>query len=115
MEKSSIDVIKKHVDIKLIFEGPSDWSIREYINVIREYLMERLPIILNNTLESLGLEASIREDLDGCKILSKPGCEKYLVVEIYESSSNSVCCYILYRENIGDNTYEFILEDIVLP
>ncbi len=109
----SENTLKKVLNIKLYFEGPSDWSIREYIEVIDEYLMERLPVILNNVLEPYGLEASILKDEEACRVLGEHECSSRIVVAIYDGEGGHVLFYVVYRRVVGDNTFEFQLEKLI--
>ena len=109
--------LKRILDIKVYFEGPSDWTTREYIDIIDNYLMERLPVMLNNALEAYGYEASVLEDKTLCDIVEeeRPGCEYTLVVAVYSAGSSKPVYYAIYRYRKGDNTYEFFLEEILEP
>ncbi len=103
----------KIIYLKLSFEAPSDWTTREYIGIIDEYLMERLPIILNNALEPYGLEAAVMEGMTECDLGLSPCSSDTLVVNIYESGSNKPLFRAVYYRRIGENTYEFFLKRIV--
>ncbi len=107
-----IEDLVKLLGIKLVFEGPSNWAIREYISVIDEYLIERLPVILNNLLEPYGLEPSILEKNEACESINKCS-DEYIVVGIYDSSYTKPLFYVIYRRRIGDNTYEFSFHEII--
>lgn len=114
MSTEDISVIKKILKISVLFEGPSDWSIREYIGIIDEYLMERLAIIINNVLTPYGFEASVREDLNECMIVGEsPGCRDTIVVELYSPGSSHPVYYAIYHRRVGDNTYEFYLKKVL--
>lgn len=106
--------LKRALAIRVYFEGSSDWTTREYIDIIDEYLMERLPVMINNVLEPYGAEASILEDKTACDILGDyPGCENTIVVEIYTTGSTSPSYFAIYYRRKGDNTYEFYLEKVL--
>ena len=111
-EKSKL---KRVLDIRVYFEGPSDGTTREYIDIIDSYLMERLPVMINNALGTYGYEASVLEDKTLCDIVGeeKPGCKHTLVIAIYTAGSSKPVFYAVYRYRKGDNTYEFFLEDIL--
>ncbi len=106
--------IKKLLGIKLLFEGPSDWTTREYIELIDEYFMERLPVMLNNVLEPYGLEASIIEDRNECSLGIEPCDENTFIVEIYMRGSNKPLYHVVYRRRIGENTYEFYMKRFLI-
>jgi hypothetical protein len=114
---SSIDAgfLRKLLNIKLYFEAPSDWSVREFIEIIDDYFMERLPVILNNLLGAYGLEASILEEEYACKALKLDSCKDLLVVAIYGTESNKALFYALYTYRVGDNTFEFQFQNLVNP
>ncbi len=108
-----IDRLEKILNIKLYFEGPSDWSVRELINIINEYLLERLPVILNNVLEPYGVEASLLNMEDACKVLGNIECKDKIVISLHDTSTERVLAYAVYRYKLGDNTFEFQLEKLV--
>ena len=107
--------LRRILNIKVYFEGPSDWTTRECIDIIDNYLMERLPIMLNNVLEAYGYEASVLEGKTLCDIIEeeRPGCGHTLVVAIYPLGSSKPVYYAIYRYKKGYNTYEFFLEEIL--
>lgn len=105
--------LRKIVNIKLFFEGPSDWSVREFINIINEYLFERLPIILNNVLEPYGIEASLLDEEKTCRILGSDMCKDRVVVSLHDVDTERVIAYVVYKYRAGDNTFEFLLEKLV--
>ncbi|ABN70275.1 hypothetical protein Smar_1180 [Staphylothermus marinus F1] len=107
-------IIKRALSIKLYFEGPSDWTTRELIDIVDEYFMERLPVMINNALEPYGMEASILEDKTACEILGEtPSCKNTLVIALYVAGTSKPAYYAIYRYRKGDNTYEFFLENLV--
>ncbi len=109
-----LEMIKRIASIKLYFEGPSSWATRELIDIIDEYFMERLPILINNALEPYGIEASILQDKNACDVLGeKPSCKDTLVIALYTVGTNKPAYYIIYHYRKGDNTYEFYMENIV--
>ena len=107
-----LDQIRKILDIRLYFEGPSDWSVREFIEIINDYFFERLPIILNNVLEPYNMEASVLSEDEACRIL-KDNCQHRIVVAIYRLTDNKLVLYVIYWYRIGDNTFEFQLEKVI--
>ena len=114
MSSNDTSSLKKILHISVLFEGPSDWTTREYIEIIDEYLMERLAIMLNNVLSPYGFEASVRDDMSECDIVGEtPGCKDTVVVELYSPGSSHPTYYVIYRRRIGDNTYEFYLKNVL--
>jgi len=106
-----VDGLKKLLSIRLFFEGPISWSVREYIEFIDDYLMERLPIILNDLLEPYGLEASILDQDDACRVVKD--CSDATVIGVYSRESGSRVAYAVFRHRVGDNTLSFYLERVM--
>jgi len=105
--------LKRILTLHLLVEGGSGWAFRELIDLVRELLEERLPIILNSVLEPLGLEASVLRDY-GCKLYpTDPGCKDLVVVGIYGESSERPVLYAIYSSTSGENIFEFKLIKIV--
>ncbi len=102
--------IRRLLDIRLSFEAPSDWTTREYIELLDEYLMERLPVLLNNVLEPYGFEASVIEDRSECTLGIKPCDENTFIVEVYMKGSRKPSYLAVYRRKVGENTYEFYMK-----
>ncbi len=114
MSSEDINTLKKILKISVSFEGPSDWTTREYIEIIDEYLMERLAIMINNVLTPYGFEAAIRENANECTIVGEtPGCKDTIVVELYSPGSSHPAYYAVYYRRAGDNTYEFYLKNVL--
>ncbi len=114
MPPEDIGTLKKILNISVSFEGPSDWTTREYIKIIDEYLMERLAVMINNVLTPYGFEASIREDINECTLAGEtPGCRDTVIVELYSPGSSHPTYYAIYHRRLGDNTYEFYLKNIL--
>ncbi len=114
MSSDEIGRLEKILKINVSFEGPSDWTTREYIGIIDEYLMERLAVMINNVLTPYGFEASIRDDINECTIVGEsPGCRNTIIVELYSPGSSRPAYYAIYYRRIGDNTYEFFLKKVL--
>lgn len=108
-----LPTLKRALSIRLIFEGVSGWATRELIEVLEDYLMERLPLILNNSLDPHGLEASILDE-DPCQIVPDESiCKSSVAVAIYEHGGSKPLFYAIYLWKKGDNTFEFSLDRIV--
>jgi hypothetical protein len=108
-----LSTLKRALSIRLIFEGVSGWATRELIEVIEDYLMERLPLILNNSLEPHGYEASVL-DIDPCTILPDESvCRESIAVAVYEHGGSKPLFYAIYQWRKGDNTFVFELARIV--
>jgi hypothetical protein len=108
-----LSTLKRALSIRLIFEGVSGWATRELIEVIEDYLMERLPLILNNSLEPHGYEASVL-DIDPCTILPDESvCGESIAVAVYEHGGSKPLFYAIYQWRKGDNTFVFELARIV--
>ena len=105
--------IKKIIGLRLYFEAPSDWTTREYIEIIDEYLMERLPVMINNSLEPYGLEASIMEGIDECSLGISPCSKDTIVAEIYPAGSSKPLFRVIFYRKIGENTYEFTIKRVL--
>jgi hypothetical protein len=105
----SIDTksLKRVLSMRILVEGGSSWAFRELIDLVKEIMEERLPLILNSVLEPLGLDSSILRD-EGCKIYpSDPYCRDLIVAGIYSQSSEKPVLYAVYRVIRGENTFEF--------
>jgi hypothetical protein len=109
-QDESIEHVRRAINIRLYFEGISDWTTREYIEIIDDYLMERLPVMLNNALEPYGLEASVLENTSECTLGYSPCEENTLIVKIYPKGSHKPLFIAVYRRRVGENTYEFSLK-----
>ncbi|MET1159926.1 MAG: hypothetical protein ABWW65_03105 [Thermoprotei archaeon] len=115
MGETSHSSIAKLLNIKLYFEGPSDWSTREFIEILNEYLFERLPVMINNVLEPYGLEAYVVVGEDVCRIISINNCRDYVAVVVQDPSSDKAVLYAIYYYRVGDNTLEFQLKETLVP
>jgi len=107
------EYLKKILYMKLYFEGPSDWSIREYIEVIDDYLLERLPVIANSVLEPHGLEAYMLSEDEACRVLGENECKDKVVIAIQDPGTERTLFYAVYIHKTGSNTFEFQLKDVV--
>lgn len=104
----SIDpgVLKRLIHLKILIEGSSSWAFRELLDYVIEILEERLPLILNEAVESYGLEASILKR-DSCEIFPEEKlCSNIVVVGIYEKDSEKPLIYAGYLILRGENTLE---------
>jgi len=104
--------IRGLLNVKLYFEGPSSHYTREMIEIIDEYVLERLPVLLNDVLEPYGLEASLLSGDKACEVL-RGECRDKIVFAIYSSESENPVLYAVYRYRAGDNTLELQLESIL--
>jgi len=108
-----IESLRRILSIKLLFEGGSSWVTREFIEILEDYLMERLPLMINSFLEPYGLEASILGG-DACRLFpGEASCKQLVVVGLYPADSEEPAAYALYRLIKGENTFEFHLYKIV--
>ncbi len=103
--------IRSIAGINIAVELPSGWVSRELISIIDEYVVERLPLILNESLGALGLEASVRLDENECSLGVEPCEEDTFVVDIY--SGDDIVYRAVYARKIGDNTYYLFLKRIL--
>lgn len=111
----SIDprVLKRLLDFKLIIEGPSSWVFRELVDIVMDFFEERFALILNESLESYSLEASVLEK-NACELVpSDPSCSNLVVVGIYEKESQTPLVYALYYVYRGENTLEIRIHRII--
>ncbi|WP_232216781.1 hypothetical protein [Desulfurococcus amylolyticus] len=110
---TDLDTLRRILSMRLVFEGGSGWVSRELIDVLEDYLMERLPVMINDLVEPLGLEASILSD-SGCNIFpEEEACNQLVIAELYASEADKPLVYVLYRLIKGENTFEFYLYKIV--
>ncbi|MEM1627716.1 MAG: hypothetical protein QXP02_04830 [Desulfurococcaceae archaeon] len=108
-----ISVLRRLLNIRIMVEGGSGWAYREFMDLLLDMLKERLSIMLSETLEPYGLEASFLENR-GCELFpNERFCEELLVIGIYEQKSDEPVLYALYRAHRGENTLEFKLEKLI--
>lgn len=111
----SIDprVLRRLLNFKLVMEGPSSWAFRELVDIVMDFFEERFALILNESLESYSLEASILEE-NACELLhNEPSCSNLMVVGIYEKESQNPLAYALYYVYRGENTLEIKIHSIL--
>lgn len=86
--------------------------MRELIDAVEDYLMERLPMIVNSLIEPFGLEASVLRG-DPCRLFPGEACNQLVVVGLYAGDTGRHVGYVLYRLIRGENTFEFSLYRLV--
>jgi len=107
-----ISRIKSLLNVKLYFEGPSSHYTREFIEILNEYLTERLPVIFNDVLEPYGLEASLLSS-EKARALLGDEAERKLVLAIYSVEEEKPLLYAVFHYRVGDNTLELQLEKLL--
>lgn len=111
----SIDpsVLRRLLYLKISIEGSSSWAFREILDYIVELIEERLSLIVNEALETYGLEASIHPE-KGCEVFpTEKKCSDIIVASIYEKDSNEPVAYAGYMLTRGENTLVFELFKVV--
>lgn len=111
----SIDpsVLKRLLNVKITVEGPSGWAFREILDYIVEIIEERLSLVLNESLEPYGLEASIHLG-EGCEFFpNERQCNDIIVVKVYDRETNEQLAYAGYLRARGENTFIFELLKVI--
>ncbi len=112
MSLDDIGRIKSLGYINIELELPSGWVTRELISIIDEYVMERMPLILNEAFSTIGLEASVKTDENECDIEDVDECDpNTFIVELY--SGDNLLFKLVYSRKIGDNTYYLFLKRVI--
>jgi len=105
----SIDpgILKRLLYLRIVVEGNASWAFRELLDQVAEIIEERLPIVLNEAVETYGLETSVL-NTSGCDVFpEEKACNNIIVVGVYEKESTTPLVYAGYILLRGENTLEF--------